>query len=331
MAQETEVKELNGAIAAALAYKQKDLISRPEWGSIKFDGASADFERIYSVLSYLSILPLNYLADSTVIEIKRCINEVKNTFEQIDKFTIEQSNASQTRTNYVEQLHIKADNFYKIASPWIPFLAYQKGDVTKNIEALTNSVIKAQGLVDDAKTQIKLKVSEIDGIISKAREASASAGAAVFTQDFLEESQRLQNQASSWLKATAAFAFLTLGVAFILWHFTEPGLDQGQLLQKLGTKLVVLILLFTGTLWCGKIYRALMHQAAQHKHRALGLKTFQAFSHAASDNQTKDAVLMETTRSIFSNTQTGYIGQDSSDSDVKIVEIVRSILAKDGK
>jgi len=331
MANDTIVAQLKTTIAGVLTFQTKSLISRPEWGSIKFDAATKNFERIFGVLNHLNILPVELLSDTIVEAIKQRIEDVGRIFRQIDTFNIEQANAAQIRNNLVGEVNNTADSLYQVAAQWIPFLAYQKGDVSKNIEALTRSVTEAQALVEDAKTKITVKASEIETIISKAREASAAAGAAVFTKDFLDEAGILRTQADKWLKATGLFTIVTLVLACAMWYFAEPGLDQGQLIQRFGTKLAALILLFTATLWCGKIYRALMHQAAQHKHRALGLKTFQAFSHAASDNQTKDAVLTETTRSIFANTQTGYIDQGATDSDIKIVEVVRSILAKGEK
>jgi hypothetical protein len=64
-----------------------------------------------------------------------------------------------------------------------------------------------------------------------------------------------------------------------------------------------------------------------NRHRALGLKTFQAFSAATSDNHTKDAVLMETTHSIFANTNTGLLNEPSSaDSESNIIQIAGRVM-----
>jgi hypothetical protein len=69
-----------------------------------------------------------------------------------------------------------------------------------------------------------------------------------------------------------------------------------------------------------------MHQAVTNRHRALSLQTFQAFSAAASDDETRNAVLTETTRSIFASTASGYIDTESGqDSPMKIVEISRTL------
>ena len=91
------------------------------------------------------------------------------------------------------------------------------------------------------------------------------------------------------------------------------------------------MVLFTATLWCGKTFKALKHLSTVNRHRALSLQTFQAFSHAASDDPTKDAVLMEATRAIFGSTPTGYLdAKGGSESDLKIIEIARTLGGKAG-
>lgn len=330
MADTQLTNQISDSIKQTLEFKNKSLVSRPEWGTIKFINAEQDLERIFSLLSYLSILPLEYLTDQATKDIKNQIDQTKPRIEQIDKFNIEQPNATQTRDSLITQIHQSADSLYTAAAPWIPFLAYQKGDIAENIEKLSTSVSTANGMVEKAKGEIENKKKEIDDIITKAREASASAGAAVFTQDFDRESIKLSDNATRWLITTTVLGSVTLIVAVLTWFWSPTGLDTGQIWQKVASKFIILSILLTATMWCGKIYKALMHQSVINRHRALSLQTFQAFSSAASDVQTKDAVLLETTRSIFSQCMTGYVdsASASADSDARVIEIVKSIAQK---
>ncbi len=50
----------------------------------------------------------------------------------------------------------------------------------------------------------------MDDIIAKAREASAQAGAAVFSKDFDKEATKLAEKAEKWLTATALFGLAAL-------------------------------------------------------------------------------------------------------------------------
>jgi len=325
MATEAATKPLLESIEKALAYRENDLKSRTMWGSITFETASDDLNRIFSILSHLNLLPLEHLTDQAIAQINKQLTEVISHLDQIDQFNIEQANPTQVRDSLVTGIHNQADQFYTIATPWIPFLAYQKGDVAENIEALTTSVKNAEELIKQAKKEIGEKKGEIDGIITAAREASAGAGAAVFTKDFKTEAETLHTQAKSWLRVTAIFAFGTVCLALLMYFLVEPVSDTSVVIQKFGSKVAVLGILIAATVWCGRNYKALMHQATINKHRALSLQTFQAFSHAASDDQAKDAVLMETTRAIFGKNPTGYIDQksESQENQTRIVEVAR--------
>lgn len=328
MADNQTTSQLSESIKQTLEFKNKSLVSRSEWGTIKFSNAEHDLQRIFSLLSYLDVLPLEHLTDQAAKQIKQDIDQTRPHLEQIDDFSIEQVNAPQTRDGLINQIHQSADKLYTSASPWIPFLAYQKGDVTSNIEKLSDSVSTANELVHQAKGEIENKAKEIEDIITKAREASAGAGAAVFTKDFDKEATILSDNASKWLIATALLGIATLIIAVLTWFWTPGGLDQGQIWQKVASKFIVLSILLTATLWCGKVYKALMHQSTINRHRALSLQTFQAFLAASSDVQTKDAVLIETTRSIFAQGITGYVesASSSSEPDSRVIEIVKSIV-----
>jgi hypothetical protein len=329
LATQQAAESLRTEIGMALAFREKKLESRSEWGSITFEKAVQDFKRIFELLAHLSVLPLEYLTDSAVSQIQSEATEVAKLFGRVDEFNIEQQTPTQVRDVLVSEVHSRADQLYTIASPWIPFLAYQKGDVAKNIEALTTSVGQAQTLIDGAKTTIAARQSEIEGIITQAREASAAAGAAVFTHEFKGEAKSLDEQAQKWLYGTAGGVLFTLIFAVAVWLFPITGDDATTVIQRFGGKLAALVVLFTATLWCGRTYKALKHLSTVNRHRALSLQTFQAFSHAASDDFTKDAVLMEATRAIFGSTATGYLDQKGgSESDLKIVEIARTLGSK---
>lgn len=95
----------------------------------------------------------------------------------------------------------------------------------------------------------------------------------------------------------------------------------------LSSKIVLFIVFIGGTIWCGRIYKALKHQEAINSHRATAIQTFESFIAVADkDEGTKQAVLLETTRAIFSHTDTGLIpNSDSSGSETKIIELLKSV------
>jgi hypothetical protein len=332
MASNQEITEFKARLDLVLAFDKDRLISRPEWGEISLVEARPDFDRIFTVARHLQVLPIEQLPDNVIRQGQAALRGIADLFVRIDKFRIATDpSPQQTRQNYLSQIQSQAEYLFTNTAQWIPFLAYQKGDVARNIEALRTALKDAEQFAADSRQKIEQRAKEIDEIITKAREASAAAGAAVFTQDFQRAADEMNATAGKWLRGTAVTAVLTLLTALGMWHWTEPGLDQSQLFQKLSTKLVVLAVLFTATVWCGKNYRALKHLATINRHRALSIQTLQAFSAAASDVHTKDAVLLEASRAVFGNVPTGYVEGGSGDSDVKVVELARNFLPTSDK
>jgi hypothetical protein len=282
-------------------------------------------ERTYSMLNQFKLLPLDLLPDGPTQQIINTLPPIKQSLDQIRAFSIESGNPTGTRDQLVNQIKSQADQLFTAAHLYIPYLAYQKGDVQRNINELTRSVEEAGQLVDGTKKDIEQRRGEIGDIIVAAREAAASVGVAHFTADFNAEADAQDQSAEKWLKTTAGLAAITI-LAALLMAFISVKQDATtpQVIQLFTSKVVILGLLFTATIWCGRLYKAARHQSAINKHRANALRTFQAFTKAASDDTARNAVLMETTKSIFAITPSGYLENESApDGGLKIVEVVR--------
>lgn len=324
------VDDLKSVLETINAHDRKALLQRQKWGEINLNEAKHDFDRVFFITDTLAVLPLNYLTDQTVTQIKQSLDTIEKLFADIDSFSISVDNSTQLRTNFVAQAKQRADHLYTTASQWIPFLAYQKGDVAENVKNLTSAVTEAKSIVVNAKSDIETKQGEIQTIITMAREASAGAGAAVFTKDFAREAERSGKAAKAWLTSTIVLALLAIVVGLVFVFSPQAGLDSGQLVQLLVGKFAILGFIVTATLWCGRIYKAQMHQSVINRHRSLSIQTLQAFANAAADQQAKDAVLMEVTRAVFSSTQTGYIDSQEmhQDASIKVFDIAKAILPK---
>ena len=310
-------------------YKSLNLITRPEWGIITFENIRFDLETVLSFVDNCRSLPTHYLPDQTIRQIAESFKNILPCYKTLNKFSIAEGGDPAQRKNQIEQaFHTRADEVYVRAAVWLPFLSYQKGDVTENINRMSEAIGRVENLYTESTKKLEEKRSQIEGILVKAREAAASVGAAVFTEDFSIEAERSKKNSWWWLGATLIF----LGVAFALSIWTYRT-DYGQyssalsLWPKVASKMLLLSLCVTAATWCGRIYKSARHLSILNRHRALGLKTFQAFSSAASDSHTKDMVLMETTRSIFSNSSTGLIAENGTcESDSNIIQIAGKAL-----
>jgi CTP synthase (UTP-ammonia lyase) len=134
------------------------------------------------------------------------------------------------------------------------------------------------------------------------------------------------------LAGTAALFAGVGGLAYLLWHefgesLVKPdALTAVQSVQLAITKVVILSTIFTAAVACSRIYRAHRHNYVVNQHRRNALNTFQAFVNAPeADAQTKNAVLLEATKCIFSQQPTGYISSEQDSQPSQVLEIVRGL------
>jgi hypothetical protein len=249
--------------------------------------------------------------------------------DQIDKFAITIENPRAQAETISSQLRTEVDQFLRVSAPVLPLLAYFRGDVQAQLAKIEEAVGKADKLYDDGHANIQSKAKEIDEALTAARNTAANAGAAVFTQDFLGEAKNVEKSAQGWLAAAAGFGAgaLIVAVAAFVWFQPPHDATVAYTVQFTLTKLVVIGGLITAAIWCGSMYRALRHQAAINKHRGNALKTFQAFISSAGDRQdVRDAILLETTRSIFAVAPTGFLNatETNVDGGPKIADVLKA-------
>ncbi|MDV5061904.1 hypothetical protein [Vibrio diabolicus] len=326
MATQQEVDKFLDLVNEITELTIDDLIYDSKWGSINFEKAKADLTRLYALCNHFKVLPLEQLPSDIAQQMVSQGTPIRNTVKNICEYTIEQENPSGVRDQYINLVQTQVDQFYKFSHIYVPYLAYQKGEIQNNIEQLTTSVSQAKILLENAEVETKEKSGEIESIIQAAREASASAGVAHFTADFEQESSTLESQAKIWLKATVGLAAISLAFA-LYFLFSDPDISSvAKAIQFISSKILILVLLIMATLWCGNMYKATKHQAAANKFKGNSLKTFQAFVKATDDDSVRDAVLVETTRAIFNESATGYLNVDSSTTEksTKVVEVIRT-------
>ena len=331
MATAKQLHQLNEAITSVMLFAEKDMLKRSEWGAINFQGTEEDQRIVFDLFRDLQNMPLECLTDTACSQITAPISEVVEYLQQIDKFSLEQQNPTAARDDIAQQLHDAIDNLHAQAAPWIPYLAYRRGDISKNLDQLRDTIDQANRLYDETKTWAETKRADIETVSKAAREAAASAGAAVFSTSFTDAAMRQRILAFKWLLGTAGFATLTL-IAAIASFWWPPWPDNasttlGNILPRLTTKIAGVGILFTATVWCGRVYRALLHQASVNERRGLSIATLQAFVSASNDLRTRDAVLLEATRSVFARAPTGYVDEQgrSYGEGVQFVEIGKAV------
>ena len=193
MAGEKIVSNIKEELDKLLEFEKESLIKRNEWGEINLEIARQDFNNIFEIANYLKILPIEFLPDNIAQALYSSLQKVIALFNKIDQFSIANTaNPSQVRDSYVNEVRTINNELTGAIAHWIPYLAYKQGDVAENINKLRAALSEAETYVDNTKENIQNRVSEIEDIVSKAREAAAAVGAAVFTRDFQNTAKQLE-------------------------------------------------------------------------------------------------------------------------------------------
>jgi hypothetical protein len=181
--------------------------------------------------------------------------------------------------------------------------------------------------VNNTYTDVLAKQSEMQSVVDSARQAVGKLGVGENAKIFSDQSQRLFAASIAWLVATIFVTGVSLCVAtYFYFHPLWTGNDVTYTIQIVVAKIIIVSMLISATVWCGKNYRAVAHEAAVNKHRANALATFRTFVEATDEPDVRNAVLLEATRSIFSQAPSGYLDKsDTSGSDTRILEVVRSL------
>jgi len=327
MASEESVDELLRLVARITDLDIAKLVSNSDWGIVNFESSAEELRDIATMVKPLGSLPIRLIPDQPMSQIITTLTNYEGLIERIEGFSLE-GDATSARDQISNEIQSHAQTIYNSVSPHAAYLALQAGDLDQTIQSLETLRSDTSKSIDEFKNEMSSSRDEIDTIMTSAREAAGEAGVGAFSTDFSQTAIEQDIEARLWLKITAGFGALSI-IAGVCSYFMPIAADatNAQIIQLVTSKFVVLGLLLSATFWSSRQFRALRHQIAMNNHRANALKTFQAFSNAASDGPTKDAVLLETTRSIFAISPSGYLGNhgDTPTQDgLKIVEMFRS-------
>lgn len=289
--------------------------------------------------------------------------QINQLFQQILNFSPAQhGNAVQVRDSYAMGIEDQWNALY----PQVRMiLGSQDDDVAKNqIEALTSQVRTAVQLSSDAAESFRSKQQEVDHMLTKflderkdvfdkegaeklalidhalkeVRNAAVEAGVSQTSKYFHDEASEHRKTSYAWLGATGlSILFLVLFSLFgtsLLAYLGNPepvtGAENLVHLRYLAQKGMIVFCLIFALILSAKNYGASRHNYVVNKHRNNALSSFQAFAASAADDQTKSAVLIQATQSIFSPQASGYVKTDGDNSpQTPVIEILRSVGGKD--
>ena len=310
-------------------YDQTALVSRPQqWGTINFEAAEADVAFVLSLAKDFDTLPTTLLPLDVVEAVIERLRDVAVILSKVDAFSIESGEVVERRDELVRDLRRATGALQSEVLLWLPYLEYKDRAASDASARLREVIREAEREAQAFHRTLAEHDAEAGRVVRAIQGAAGEAGVAAYTVEFDGEALDTDRRAKRWLWVTGIGAFLTACVTLYGLLIPEQP-DSGKawaLAPFILSKLSVVVVFVAGTVWCGRIYRALLHQRTTNRHRALSLKTFQTFVEATTDERTKDAILLAAANNIFANVSTGLADQvPVNDQGVQIVELGKSM------
>jgi hypothetical protein len=320
--------------------RPETLVRREVLGqALSFEAGLPIFERTLGLFRDLSICALDNAPFEVLQQLTNVSEQAFRQFQQIQSFSLEQnpSNPAAQRDSLIDQLRNQWNSYYTTITPHISYSIRKGTDFDSLEREARGSLSLTKQIVTDLRTEKDKILADMQGALEKVRQAAAEAGVAQHAIHFREEAVEHLKQSRVWLAATVLSGFATIAVAIytlgIQLHdiAKDPQTKTGELVQLAIARIVVVSVMSIAVAWCGRNYSASRHNFVINRHRQNALSTFETFVKAAGDQQTKDAVLVQATQSIFSPQASGYLKNESDGpQSTQIIELVRGLAGSKG-
>ena len=326
-----EAKQLRAKLDSL---KGRDWISaatRPTLGSLDFASLVPILSALETLVHALERLDLSSLPPQRLNQIARSIDNFLGVYNQIDGFDIGRENARNQRDHLINQLRDTYNQIVDSAGPalacWAATAIDPEAIKLQVSTELQPALTESQSQYNQALDDIRSAKGEADRALAAIKEAAGKSGVSAHAKVFSEQATEHLKASKLWVGLTvvALLGIIAWGLIVILAFPIPPNASAGSITQEIFTRVIVFTGLSYALVWCARNYAAHRHNYILNKHRQNSLTTFEAFAKAADDPDTKNAVLIQATTSIFSAQATGYGGRDGEiEQPSKILEIFKS-------
>lgn len=286
------------------------------------------FERILGLFSPLRECNLDVLPLASLNRVSTAVSQALDLFKNVKEFNPRKQNPQQ-RDSLIAQARDNYDRWFEEVAQTISYAIVKGRDFSTLEERARHAVAMLDEILAEAKKRQSQSEKEVQDALAAIRAAAAEAGVSQQAIYFRDEAEHHRKAAFPWLVGTGLSAVAGLVFALLVmtntWHVAT---DLGPTLtvQAGLAKLAIFSICYFGIVWCGRTYKSHRHNYVVNKHRQNALSTFKAFVDASEDNPTKNTVLIEAARCVFSPQVTGYLGKDTPPPSVpsQVLEVMRN-------
>lgn len=327
------IEQITQSLEKLSSFSVDSLQRKEELGrELNFSEGADLFEKVLNFLKFIEAEKLPLLPEKQLKALSEQINHMVNQFEQIQKFSvIGLNNPKQQRDQLITTIARAFGDLFEASQPVVSFF---------NIESKVNNRKDSSNAVKKSIEELKKEkeemlksgnsmLTQINELLESSRKAAGAIGVSQYSKVFAEESVYFEKSAEKWLRRVfSVLVLLVLSGGGFLWIGMNEVVQTNtlMLINVTVAKVLLVTALFYSLNLCIKNYKAHKHNALLNRHRQNALNTFETFAKAAGDDsQTKNAVLLEATRTIFSNQPTGYMtNENESELPTRIIEIIKS-------
>lgn len=321
----TLLEELAGTNATSLARTEE--LSR----DINFSEAVPFFEEMLDITKQLNQRSIDRLALTQINQIITGCTSLKILIKKANDFTLNQNTPADVCQAIVQEVANAYDAVMEPLTVPLAFtatLATDYAKIEREAKGYHATMREEAGTFEELLASYK---SDAENALQAVKDQAAEAGVATNAQIFLTDSGNHATVAKKWLIATIVTSFITLAVAgvFVAISFMYTPESTAVAIQYVLSKLILLSTLFFAIFWCAKNYRSSKHNETLNKHRANALMTFRAFVEGSSEQQIKEAILLQAAQAAFVNRPTGYETQEKESQTINpVVEILGKYVGK---
>lgn len=311
------LQKLKETLSELAKIKPEDLVREEDLGrELSFRSGLPYFERTLQLFHALEKSKVEELPYSVLSNIHSQAEAALRVFKQVQLFSVAQhSSPTSARDSFINQIRDGYDSYFSTVAPWLAYLAQRRPDLEALDAQARKVVTDLQKFAEEEKTRQQETTNAMDGILESVRRAAAEVGVAQHAVHFKEEADVHKGAAWKWLTSVVAFGVVAAFYAW--WSFGHaPNPPEGSAVVAYYVhyavpRVIILTILFYGLIWSGRNYSSHRHNEVLNRHRQNALRTFETFVKAATDNPTKDAVLLRATEAIFTPQATGYISPEA--------------------
>lgn len=330
----SEKDELNNLLKEISTYTPEMLLRQDLGPELNFEKGIPIFKRFLNLYHELRLCDLDSIPSESLRDITPKAKDTLNGINSIINFIpSNHTYPEQWRDKEIEDSIKSYSEHWRTISPVIAYSMRRGIDFESLVQKAKENIIQQEKMNNKFNNLREDTTKDIKETLKAIHKAAAEAGVAQYTTVFKDiADNEFGKKSRNWLWATIIIAVIILGCGAYLFYLHYDNLetipkDTPGAIQYSIPKLIILSALYFALVWSAKNYNTNRHNYIINKHRQNALQTFEAFIKAAEgDPATKNAVILQTTQSIFSSQPSGYVHKDSeSESPFKLIEFIRTV------